>query len=1285
MRTLRSTPGKLLFFFTLLASVPAFSQGYWLRRAGGLTVDEGMDISADGSGNTYATGYYTTSASFGSTTLSAAGVSDVYIAKIDASGNYVWAVSGGGNNSDRGLSIKTDAAGNSYVTGFFYNTANFGSQSITSAGAQDIFIAKYDNAGNCLWAKRAGGSGSDIGNGITVDGSGNVIVTGEFSGTANFGAGSLTSMNGSTDVFTTKLDGSGNFLWCKKGSAHLTDRGIDVACDNSGGIYITGQFSDTITFDQPHNNNMYNAIFVVKYDASGNEQWFRRVGGGTLNVSNSIVCNSSGIFITGDFQGTVTFFGSSNVTLSGTYTNGIFVAKYDASGGLVWDVSESSDSPVTSKSIASDGSGNIYIGGHFKCRFNTLADAYGQGVYNSVGYWDVFGEKLSSSGSRLMARQMGGRQDQLCNGIACDNNGNPVLTGTFNSDIIVPASNNFAGFPSYAGYEYDAVGSITSANYCNDPYYNVYNIIASNGNSDGYIGNPFDPARSTYDIYNRNGMSGCNLDSIPVCIRDNATFNGCGPDSIDACGSAGLNAFNNVIYNLDNDPIGPDFTYQWSNGGTGMATGTSTTGDIILTHTSVDGCFTNSDTMHVTIHPPPPHPLISDNVVVNTNANIPQDIIICGDSVLLSASNVGNNTVTWYGPALPSSGQQSNPVWVDQSGQYTVVVVDTFGCSNANSVQVIIDDPLPPLLPDLVFLPDTDRNDSIVICDSTAIGIFPYDSLTNPTAQFICITDVDTIIWSMTPNVANSNIQTYTDCFSLGITQALIHQTGWYVFTAMIIRESSCGSDTTYVSDSLYVHVNPRPVIPPISLVLTGPNTFCPGDSALLVVSGFNPVEWSDGSTNDSLWVTQSGAYSVSALDSITNSFGCSAYAAATVSIVVNQVQQPVIVSNPSDGVICPNDSVQLVSTGSGNFQWQGANGPVGGNNFSIYVDQPGQYYCIVTDSSGCQLLSNTINIQQYNTPYLLAQPSSVICPGDSVTLTLMTSPLSTIVWQQPLSGNGFTQVVTQPGTYTVNVLSCGILTSTSMVVTFTNVQANISQAPNTPVCVGGTITLTANAGMSSYLWQPGSSTGPTLPVTADGTFTLTTTDSGGCTASDTITVAFQPNPLSAPSVSDTAVCVGQFATLHASGGPSILWYSSTGSALGGGSSYTTGPLMQDTSFYIYTDNGVCRSVPSIINVDVIDCPPLTPNVVTPNGDGVNDYWAPYIPYATGIHVRIYNRWGELIYELNDANTYWDATYYKNGKRVSDGVYYYVANFVDGNHVDGTQSGFVEVFNGPGH
>ena len=108
------------------------------------------------------------------------------------------------------------------------------------------------------------------------------------------------------------------------------------------------------------------------------------------------------------------------------------------------------------------------------------------------------------------------------------------------------------------------------------------------------------------------------------------------------------------------------------------------------------------------------------------------------------------------------------------------------------------------------------------------------------------------------------------------------------------------------------------------------------------------------------------------------------------------------------------------------------------------------------------------------------------------------------------------------------------------------------------------------------------------------------------------------------------------------------------------------------------TDNGICRSTPDFVNVTVQECPPLTPNVFTPNGDGSNDVFQLYEPEATRIHVEIYDRWGVLIYTYDDVYGFWDGTYMLNGKMCADGVYYWIAD-IDYSGVPGKKSGFVHL------
>ena len=143
----------------------------------------------DGVGGVWITGIFAGIATFGSHTLTASGNYDIFVAKLGPNGNWLWAVKAGGIDYDYGYSIAVDGAGNAYVTGEFRYTSTFGSHTLTASGYSDLFVAKLNPSGTWLWAVRAGGGSYDEGYGIAVDGAGNAWVTGCFTGTATFEIG----------------------------------------------------------------------------------------------------------------------------------------------------------------------------------------------------------------------------------------------------------------------------------------------------------------------------------------------------------------------------------------------------------------------------------------------------------------------------------------------------------------------------------------------------------------------------------------------------------------------------------------------------------------------------------------------------------------------------------------------------------------------------------------------------------------------------------------------------------------------------------------------------------------------------------------------------------------------------------------------------------------------------------------------------------------------------------------------------------------------------------------
>jgi hypothetical protein len=416
---------------------------------GGASSDYGWSIAVDSSGNVYTTGYFQGTVDFdpgaGTSNLTSAGSSDVFVSKLDSSGALVWAKSFGGASSDLGYSIAVDSSGNVYTTGYFNGTADFdpgaGTSNLTSAGGNDVFVSKLDSSGALVWAKGFGGASFDLGYSIAVDSSGNVYTTGYFNDTVDFDPGAGTSnltSAGSSDVFVSKLDSSGALVWAKSFGGASGDIGRDIAVDSSGNIYTTGYFNGTVDFDPgAGTSNLTSAggndVFVSKLDSSGALVWAKSFGGASSDLGISIAVDSSGnIYTTGYFNGTADFdpgAGTSNLTSAGG--NDVFVSKLDSSGNLVWAKGFGGASNDLGYYIAVDSSGNVYTTGYFE---GTVDFDPGAGTSNltSAGGNDVFVSKLDSSGALVWAKSFGGTSFDSGYSIAVDSSGNIYTTGYFN-------------------------------------------------------------------------------------------------------------------------------------------------------------------------------------------------------------------------------------------------------------------------------------------------------------------------------------------------------------------------------------------------------------------------------------------------------------------------------------------------------------------------------------------------------------------------------------------------------------------------------------------------------------------------------------------------------------------------------------------------------------------------------------------------------------------------------------------------------------------------------------
>jgi len=300
-------------------------------------------IAKDNSGHIYHTGIFGDSITFGTNTYydTDTGFSATYLVKYDTAGNLIWARSSGGPGAAIVSAITTDGASNIYITGYYLGgSVSFGAFTLDTTDYDGIFMAKYDSAGNVLWAVICDSSSIGYPYGIATDLANNVYLTGTiYSPTIKFGPYSLTN-NGLVNYFVVKYDSSAHVIWARKAGETGIDKTYGIVTDTIGNEYITGYFNshqivigpDTLTNLGTHN------VFIAKYDSSGNALWARGGGGIYGDMGLSIATDKrDNEYVTGQFTSPTINFGNDTLTTPGGET--MFLVKYDASGNVQWATS----------------------------------------------------------------------------------------------------------------------------------------------------------------------------------------------------------------------------------------------------------------------------------------------------------------------------------------------------------------------------------------------------------------------------------------------------------------------------------------------------------------------------------------------------------------------------------------------------------------------------------------------------------------------------------------------------------------------------------------------------------------------------------------------------------------------------------------------------------------------------------------------------------------------------------------------------------------------------------
>ncbi|MCB9233340.1 MAG: hypothetical protein H6581_16905 [Bacteroidia bacterium] len=397
----------------------------WALDEGWIGQDAAQDVAVDAQGNVLLTGYFGGEADFGNQHYYGNGLFEIFLAKYSPNGALKWVWHGGGKLEDKGKSVAADpVSGRIYLSGWFQDTAWFGNQMLISAGGKDVFLAAFDSLGNLQWAKRAGGTGDDLGNGISVGPAGELALTGIYFGNASFGNQYITGDAVFGDLFVAKYDAQGNCSWVRGAGGNLEDQGLAVEFDPSGNILATGYFYQNATFgDCNLSSNGSADIFLVQYNSAGNCNWTTHAGSITGDEGHDLAVDANGnIYLTGYFSGNASF---GTVTLYGQGWNDMFLARYNSQGTLQWAKRAGNSGLDVGAGIDLDPQGQPYVTGIYDGSIS-----FGNISLGGEGY-EAFVAGYSSGGTPLWALGAGGPNGDFGQAIALDASGHAYVGGWF--------------------------------------------------------------------------------------------------------------------------------------------------------------------------------------------------------------------------------------------------------------------------------------------------------------------------------------------------------------------------------------------------------------------------------------------------------------------------------------------------------------------------------------------------------------------------------------------------------------------------------------------------------------------------------------------------------------------------------------------------------------------------------------------------------------------------------------------------------------------------------------
>ncbi|MES2799787.1 MAG: LamG-like jellyroll fold domain-containing protein [Bacteroidota bacterium] len=1120
---LTSAGGNDAFLVKLTAA------GNWAysTRFGSTGEDIGLSVCAN-SGAFAVTGTFTNIVDFdpnaGVTNLGIVGVTQGFITRLTTSGGFTFAAINGvsGNGS------QMDASGNIYATG----------SATVSMLNNDAFVTKMGATGTIIWTKYLGGLGGDSGFGINIDASFNVYTTGYFSSTADFDPGAGTAnlvSGGSNDIFVSKLDVNGNYLWSAGFSGIGDDRGLSIDTDIDGNVFTTGYFRNTVDFDPGVGTVNLTSLgstdgFVSKLDVNGQIIWAQPVGStsndGLLGVT---IDPNKSIHFAGYYTGTV--------DIDPTATTSNLVSAGGADIMVVkWSPCAIPTAPVNTTTLT-----NMTI-----CGSSGSATLTGTGTGTLGWYSAASGGTYLGAGSTYTTGVISSATTYYLQDSSCVAGPRQAIAVSFNTvptdQVVSPANATICSGGS---------STITINNTEANVFYSLVNDA-----TDALVLGPVIGSGSSLN-FNPSGITSTTTYHVtaqkPNSINRTLVFDGVNDLVNLGSGNRGITSTVTVSLKmkLAITPTANQYVMSKYNGSAGITMYIDPAGKIAFY--GRDGGVVRSSGLSTTI--------VTDNqwhditgVVRSTGWEIYIDGVLENSGAyalgtgITNASNfnIGNYTtsyapievdkVTIWNTALSPaqiltnvttclSGSEPNLTGYFKFNESTGLIATDNSPTAINGVLTNMTAPacwnVGPF------------NECTTTCDFELSQLATVTVDTAPAQPTISASGTTTLCSGGSVTLTASAGTTYL--WSTGATTPSIVVSTAGTYTVQVANAAGCQS---VASLGTTVIVGTPPTQPTVSA--GGATTFCAGGSVTLTSSAGTTYLWSTGATTASISPTTSGTYTVQ----VTNASGCQSVASLGTTVTVNTAPaQPTITAGGST-TFCTGGTVSLTASTGTTYLWStGATSP------SISPTTSGTYTVQVTNAAGCLSVASAGTAVTVNAlpsqPTISAGGPTTFCAGGAVTLTA--SAGSSYLWSTGATTTSISP--TTSGIYTVQVTNAAGCLSTASAGTAVTVNAlpsqpTITAGGPTTFCAGGSVTLTSSAG-TSYFWSNGA-TSTATSITTSGTYSLQISNAFGCmsipSAGTIVTVNALPSQPTITAGGPTTFCTGGSVTLTSSAGSGYLW-----------------------------------------------------------------------------------------------------------------------------------------------